>query len=230
MSTWTRVQGTGIQPSGSQTTQAVSYGSNVTVGNVLLSTVSTYQAYPSAFSDNLGNSWALVKKNTYGSSYLSVYGCICTVGGACTVTATIGNYIAMAIDEFASGGTNSQDGTAVYATGTGTTAASGNVTFSGGNDLLYGGANYNVTAGGAAWSSAGGFSLGYNVAQLGGHLPVCACYALNVSSSPSDPSAGIASSQTWGMIGVAFTYSAGGVFVPYSLLFTGTNGSLSDTP
>ena len=57
MSTWIQVQGTGSQPTGSVVTATATYGSPVTAGNVLLSTVSSYAKYPSAFSDSLGNSW-----------------------------------------------------------------------------------------------------------------------------------------------------------------------------
>ena len=163
---------------------------------------------------------ALIAKNFFGSSYLSVYGCICTVGGSSNVvTATMNGYVALAIDEFSSGSTNSQDGSAVWTTGTSASVTSSNVNFSGANDLIYAGANYTVTAGAATWTAGTGYTLSFNAPQASSKIPIGTCYALNVASSPATPNMTISNAlQTWGIIGVAFTYTSTGQLLTASAL------------
>src|SRR3989304_1598661 len=97
-----RIQATGITSSGSVTTLAKAFASNVTAGNLIVVAVTKDAAADTIQTptDSLGNTYALAVKSNYNTSNYIFYAMNIT-GGACTVTVTAssGSYYSVGIIE-----------------------------------------------------------------------------------------------------------------------------------
>lgn len=136
------------------TSLAVSFSSNTTAGDAIIVPAGVYMTTISSVTDSQGNTYTQSVANGGNAIFVAPN----IIGGADTVTvhfAASSSFDAAYILEYSGVLTSSPLDQATSATGTGTTANSGNITTTSANEILVGFCNgdYTLAASGANWNS-----------------------------------------------------------------------------
>jgi hypothetical protein len=194
---WSKIQSASTPAAGAAASIATSLGFATAVGHLVVVNVSG-NATTVTLADSAGNTWTPLTPSNGVWPFYSVI----TNPGVLTFTATpnASSFLNIEAVEIAGIGPTSA-GAPVVASGTGTTASSGSVSFTGNGIVL--GATIRNSAGGTG-TPGSGYTLDSSYDFVSGtHFGQDVLYKLN-ASSPSTPSVGYASSATWSMLGYAF--------------------------
>ena len=197
---WSHVQGTG--GAGPGTSIAVSPGSNLTVGDLAVVSISAYNSATIGISDTNGNTWTLAESESpYGYVWYSKI----TVGGSSTITVTSSdsNYLAISYDEYSVAGTIALDnGNGAVSFISGSTVSTGSVTTSG-TDLFY--TSFTGSSSGGTFTATGVSNSRYAVASASGWNQALYVYdSLNVTGTQSATGTYSITNQILSAIGVTF--------------------------
>lgn len=160
------VQSNSTWPTTAGTSTAVSFGSSVQSGSLLVAAVAwnSASATVTGVTDNHGNSWASLGGPGTGTGTLAgfriqLFAAANAAAGATTVTPTFSASLTrrgVAIHEYTNMATSSvAEGNAVYTSATGSTVTTGSVTTSNANDIIFSA----VVASGAVTSAGSGYTL-----------------------------------------------------------------------
>jgi hypothetical protein len=195
--------------------QTTTPSSAPTVGNLVVVLVScpgiSTPPEPYILKDNYGNIWKELAQKPGGNPQIAIFGSLIATSGSgymiswqdysTTTTALSGFEFS-----FTSGYTPGVDGTYEQNSGSGTSAAAGNLTLTT-TDLVIAG----FQAGGpTSYSSGtGGFTLGSTIAYNSGEtVGIAPIYNLAQSASPVNPQVGLGTSQSWWGAAVALNLTA----------------------
>jgi hypothetical protein len=195
---WSHIQSANTPSSGSAASAATAFGAATAVGHLVVVNVCG-NASSVTLTDSAGNTWMPLTPYDGIFPFYSVI----TNPGTLTITATpnTSSFLDIEAAEFA-GNKPALAGSPQDATGTGTTASAGSLTYSG-NALVVG--STVLTSSGGTATAGSGYALDSTTDFSNGvHFGQQVVYKLNDSSGSSTPSVGYASSCSWSMVGYAF--------------------------
>jgi hypothetical protein len=220
---YTHVQGSGTHGIGIGSL-AQTFGSPVSIGDLVIVSASTYSNSPPTITDSGGNTYTKVAYQYNGAS-VAIYYSIVTTGGVLTVTASSGGYMSLCVDNYrySAGALVSVDGFST-ATGDGVSASSGAVTPTG-TDLIYG--VVSNTGNLSSLNPGSGFTSRYsNTGASGYYVSILAEDQFGVTS-PTAATMTLSTSNPWACACVAFKAAIPPIFLNPAVVPSNHAGNLS---